>query len=188
MRLFTLCFAFLSLPQEIEDRDSINSYCVMCSLDLKSYFRGTSLVIQWLRLCASNAGAMGLIPGRGAKISHAVWPKNKQTKKSIKSVRSIIFPVWCVPSNRWKHRGLAKWHNGWAMTTTGIQTKVFVIKYFFHCISYCSEVLLSCEARSFLQALKNCAHVTGLHAAMHKGAGLIHPVQCLMHEEVKFKL
>ena len=28
---------------------------------------GTSLVIQWLRFCAANAGALGLIPGQGTK-------------------------------------------------------------------------------------------------------------------------
>ena len=33
----------------------------------------TSLVVQWLRLCASGAGGMGLIPGWGTKIPHAVW-------------------------------------------------------------------------------------------------------------------
>ena len=31
---------------------------------------GTSLVVQWLRLCASNAGGVGLIPGWGMKIPH----------------------------------------------------------------------------------------------------------------------
>ena len=34
--------------------------------------RGTSLVIQWLRPCASSAGGMGSIPGRGTKIPHTV--------------------------------------------------------------------------------------------------------------------
>ena len=29
---------------------------------------GTSLVVQWLRLCPSNAGGMGLIPGWGTRI------------------------------------------------------------------------------------------------------------------------
>ena len=29
---------------------------------------GTSLMVQWLRLCASTAGGMGLISGWGAKI------------------------------------------------------------------------------------------------------------------------
>ena len=79
-RLFTLCFVFLPFPQEIEDRDSLNSYCMIVSLDLKSYFRGTSLVVQWLRLCASNAGAVGLILGWGSKVPHAACPKNKQTE------------------------------------------------------------------------------------------------------------
>ena len=33
---------------------------------------GTSLVVQWLRLCAPNAGGMGLT-GLGTKIPHATW-------------------------------------------------------------------------------------------------------------------
>ena len=33
---------------------------------------GDSLVIQWLWLCPSTAGGMGLIPGQGTKILHAV--------------------------------------------------------------------------------------------------------------------
>ena len=28
---------------------------------------GTSLVVQWLRLCAPNAGGPGLIPGQGTR-------------------------------------------------------------------------------------------------------------------------
>ena len=28
---------------------------------------GTSLMVQWLRLCAPNTGALGLIPGQGAR-------------------------------------------------------------------------------------------------------------------------
>ena len=32
---------------------------------------GTSLVVQCLRLHASNAGGVGLIPGQGTKILHA---------------------------------------------------------------------------------------------------------------------
>ena len=33
----------------------------------------TSLEVQWLGLCASNAGGTGSIPGRGTKILRAVW-------------------------------------------------------------------------------------------------------------------
>ena len=36
----------------------------------------TSLVVQWLRLRASTAGGMGLIPGRG----HAAQPEEKKKK------------------------------------------------------------------------------------------------------------
>ena len=38
----------------------------------KRVISGTSLVVQWLRLCASNAGGADSIPGRGTKIPHAM--------------------------------------------------------------------------------------------------------------------
>ena len=37
---------------------------------------GNSLAAQWLRLCASTAGVMGLISGQGYKINDA-QPKKK---------------------------------------------------------------------------------------------------------------
>ena len=40
----------------------------------------TSLVVQWLRLCASNAGGTGLIPGRGTKIPYVMWHSQKIKK------------------------------------------------------------------------------------------------------------
>ena len=41
---------------------------------------GTSQAVQWLRLCAPNAGSTGSIPCRGNKILHATqaWPKEKK--------------------------------------------------------------------------------------------------------------
>ena len=42
---------------------------------------GTSLAVQWLGLCAPIAGAMGSIPGWGAKITQAEWQKKKKKKK-----------------------------------------------------------------------------------------------------------
>ena len=39
---------------------------------------GTSLAIQWLRLCASTAGGMGSVPGWGASILHAMQGKAKR--------------------------------------------------------------------------------------------------------------
>ena len=53
----------------------------------------TSLVIQWLRLCASNAGNTGLPFGQGAKILCAVKhdrkkkTKQNKTKKPFKKER-----------------------------------------------------------------------------------------------------
>ena len=47
---------------------------------------GTSLAIQWLRLCTSTAGVAGSIPGRGTKIPHGVWPKNKTTTTTNEGV------------------------------------------------------------------------------------------------------
>ena len=35
---------------------------------------------QWVRL-SSNAGGMGLIPGWGAKTSHASWTKHQNIKQ-----------------------------------------------------------------------------------------------------------
>ena len=44
-----------------------------------------SVVVQWLRLCASHAGGAGSIPGWGTKIPHAVHfgqkIKNTETLK-----------------------------------------------------------------------------------------------------------
>ena len=42
---------------------------------------GTSLVIQWLRLCLPMQGGAGSILGWGAKIPHASGPKNQNIKQ-----------------------------------------------------------------------------------------------------------
>ena len=51
--------------------------------------RGISLVIQWLKLHASNAGGMGLIPGWGTKIWHAV--RQNQNKNKIYERGCLFF-------------------------------------------------------------------------------------------------
>ena len=33
--------------------------------------KGTSLLVQWLRLCASSVGGLGLVPGQGSR-SHVL--------------------------------------------------------------------------------------------------------------------
>ena len=42
---------------------------------------GTSLEVQWLRLCASTAGGAGPISGWGTKIPHATWCGGKKRRK-----------------------------------------------------------------------------------------------------------
>ena len=42
---------------------------------------GTFLVVQWLRLHASNARGRSLIPGRGNKIPQPMWCSQKKKKK-----------------------------------------------------------------------------------------------------------
>ena len=65
----------------------------LCLCNQKMVIAGTSLVIQWLRLCASNAGNTGLPFGQGAKILCAVKHdrkkknKTKQKKKPFKKER-----------------------------------------------------------------------------------------------------
>ena len=42
----------------------------------------TSLVVQWLRLHASNAGDLDSVPGQGTKIPHAAWCGQKINLKN----------------------------------------------------------------------------------------------------------
>ena len=43
----------------------------------------SSLAVQWLRLCASNAGGTGLISDKVAKTPHAAWYSQKKKKKTL---------------------------------------------------------------------------------------------------------
>ena len=51
--------------------------------------RGTSLAIQWLRLCASNAGGPGSIPILGTKIPHTV--RHSQKRKNAALTQRAVF-------------------------------------------------------------------------------------------------
>ena len=42
---------------------------------------GTSLAVQWLRFCGSNAGGTGSIPSWETKIPHTAWYGQKVKKK-----------------------------------------------------------------------------------------------------------
>ena len=73
-----LWFDFLLVTQVVGS-------CSLCLrfLHLKTGVIGPSQVVQWLRVCTSTAGGMGLIPGWGTRILYTVWLGKKQ-KKEIK--------------------------------------------------------------------------------------------------------
>ena len=51
---------------------------------------GTSLAVQWLRLCAPNAGDMGSIPGRGTQIPH-VTKHRKNNNSNLKKKKTVTW-------------------------------------------------------------------------------------------------
>ena len=58
------------------------------SMSLKTEVSGTCLVVQWLRLHASNSGGAGSFPSQRTKIPHAAWSSQKSKKKKKKKRRS----------------------------------------------------------------------------------------------------
>ena len=56
---------------------------------------GTSLVVQWLRLHASNAGDAALIPGWGTKTPHTV-PNGQKEKNKMGIIKDpdVSLPTW----------------------------------------------------------------------------------------------
>ena len=62
-------------------------------LYLKNKMLGTSLEIQWLRLCTSTAGGTGSIPDGGTKIPYAAWHGQGEKKKKISCLRAVTESV-----------------------------------------------------------------------------------------------
>ena len=56
--------------------------------------RGTSLMVQWPRLCASIARGMSLIPGQGTKILHAKRGSKKNKTKKKKQHKGNGRVIW----------------------------------------------------------------------------------------------
>ena len=48
---------------------------------VKESKRGTFSVVQWFETLTSNARGEGLIPGWGATLPHASWPKKQNIKQ-----------------------------------------------------------------------------------------------------------
>ena len=60
--------------------------------------RGTFLAVHWLRLCASTAWVLGLIPGGGIKMPHAM--KRGQNNKYTYTARQSRTPTQADPSQK----------------------------------------------------------------------------------------
>ena len=69
-------------PQHKGDADIDISPRVLDRLSKTTTTFGTSLVVQWLRLPASDAGGTGSIPGGGTKIPHATQLGQKTNKEN----------------------------------------------------------------------------------------------------------
>ena len=71
MKLWLSAYKIVFLDKVFVVRKTVNNHWKYCSM-LNSCYRtktgtGTSLVVQWLRLCAYNAGSPGLSPGLGTR-------------------------------------------------------------------------------------------------------------------------
>ena len=66
--------------------------------DVRRQGDGISLVVQWLRLCASNAGYAGSIPGRGIKMPQAILCGQKIKKKKKEEEREREERAWRTTS------------------------------------------------------------------------------------------
>ena len=91
--LVVLIFQWIKLMQGSSRLCSTSSLLSLCAPDFKS-FPVTSLVVQWLRLCTSNAEGMGSVLGWETKIPHAAaLPKGKK-KSSHPTEVVIVFLLW----------------------------------------------------------------------------------------------
>ena len=66
--------------------EGIKSCLFVIILSVYRDFPGSPVV----KILPSNAGGAGLIPGQGAKIPHALWPKNQNIKNRSNIVRNSI--------------------------------------------------------------------------------------------------
>ena len=92
------CSCLLSALPAMTTAPTVHPSHTHWSGPLKTQVR-TSLVVQWLRLCTSNAGGAGLIPGQGTKIPHAVVCSKKKKKKTklTSQIMPLLTEVHCLP-------------------------------------------------------------------------------------------
>ena len=69
--------------REMQTKTTVRYHLTPIRMAIIKKITGTSLAGQWLRLHASTAGGVGLIPGCGTKIPHATQHGKKKKKKKI---------------------------------------------------------------------------------------------------------
>ena len=85
------CHAFLQSICIIWHMKYLLVFLFTACFPQKCKLQGTSLLVQWVRLCAPNAGGPGLIPGQGTRsCMHA-------TTKSLHAATKIP----CAPTKTW---------------------------------------------------------------------------------------
>ena len=57
---------------------------------------GTSLEVQWLRLCTHNAEGVVSIPDQGTKIPNATWPGQKKSLVSREGKAMAIVAIYSL--------------------------------------------------------------------------------------------
>ena len=108
--MFKLVMFILGLLQKFENCYLRESFRIIGCLDLEErasslsnlrfydskIWPGTSLVVQWLRLCSSTTGGRGSTPGRGTKIPHAAphgqEKKSATQKNQLGNLKNFNFP------------------------------------------------------------------------------------------------
>ena len=68
----------------------------------------TSLVIRWLRLCTSNAGGLGSIPGQGAKLPCASQ-RSQKIKKKKKLIQQMSYECAKLGASPWTFPRILLW-------------------------------------------------------------------------------
>ena len=99
-------------------RSRENLLLCFCSseLELKLGPGGTSLVVQWLRLRASDVRSTNSIPGQGTKIPHAMRPGQKKNFLNLEPRISCFdgsttFPTLKLPAESGWSTGKRKWED-----------------------------------------------------------------------------
>ena len=70
---------------------------VICQVYFNKVGKGTLLVVQWLRLCTSNARGTGSISGLGTEIPHAVlWGQKQQKLEEDKIWEAKLWKGSCM--------------------------------------------------------------------------------------------